>query len=76
MIADLANASLGNPAEQATARIAPHWLDSISKIAHMDISPIMTAHIPSISCTAPFEKPSQYWGIYIDNFCDLVQGNQ
>ena len=83
-VADLANAALENPAEQVTAKMIPHCLDTISKMAPMDIPPITTAHIlsittahiPSISCTAPFKKPLQYWGIYVDNFCCLVRGNR
>ena len=36
-VADIANASLENPSEQATARRTPHFLDTISKMAPLDI---------------------------------------
>ena len=75
-VADFANVSLENPFEQATARMNPHRLHTISKTAPMDIPPIALAHIPSILCTAPFKKPLRYWDIYVDNFCGLVQGNR
>ena len=75
-MADLANASLENPSEQATARRTPHRLDTISKTAPLDILPITTAHILSIPCTSPFKNLLLYLDIYVDNFCGLVQGNQ
>ena len=74
-VADLANASLEIPAEQATAIMTPHCLDTISEMAFMDTPPIMSAHIRYIPCTAPFKKPLRYWDIYVDNFCGLAQGN-
>ena len=75
-VADLANAILETPAKQATARMTPHCLDTISKTAPMDISPIMPAHIQSIPCTAPYKRPLQYWDIYVNDFCRLVQGKR
>ena len=74
-MADLANASLESPSEQATARMTPHRLDTISEMAPLDIPPIISAHILSILCTTPFKKPLQYWNIYVNDFCGLVQGN-
>ena len=71
-VADLANASLENLSKQATARMSPHRLDTISKKTPLDIPPNMTAHIPSIPCTTRFRKPLWYWDIYVDNFCGLV----
>ena len=75
-VADLANAYLENPSEQATVRMIPQRLDTIFKTAPLDIPLITTTHIPSIPCTTPFKKPLQYWDIYVVNFHSLVQGNQ
>ena len=74
-VADLANASLEIPSEQATARKTPHRLDTISETTPLEVPPITTANIPSIPCTSPFKKPLRYWDIYVDDFCGLVQGN-
>ena len=60
-VVDLANASLENPSEQATARRTPHRLDTISQTAPLDIPPITTANIPSIPCTTPFKNTLRYW---------------
>ena len=75
-MADLANASLENLSEQATARMTPHCLDTISKTAPLDIPLITMALTLSIPCTTPFKEPLRYWDIYVDNFSDLVQGNR
>ena len=55
-VADLANTSLENPFEQATARRTPHRLDTISETAPLDIPLITATHIPSIPCTSPFKN--------------------
>ena len=75
-VADLANTSLENPFEQATARRTPHRVDTISETALLEILPITTTRIPSVPYISPFKKPLRYWNIYVDNFCGLVQDNR
>ena len=67
-VADLANASLENLSEQATARKIPHRLDTIFEMTPLEVPSITTTKIPSISCTSPFKKPLRYCDIYMDDF--------
>ena len=44
-------------------------------MASLEYPLVKTGDIPFIPCTMPFMRHLQYWGIYVNDFCGLVQDN-
>jgi hypothetical protein len=84
-IADLANVDLADPIAIEEARSTPHRLDvvsesdptpSASSSSTDQLLSLPTASSAPPSASKPFLRPLQYWDIYVDDFCGLVQGNK
>ncbi|VEU43031.1 unnamed protein product, partial [Pseudo-nitzschia multistriata] len=76
-IADLANGVLREPGGIQRMRKLPHRLDELSEsVGELPLVTLATTDdLPQKEATAPFKQPLQYWDVYVDDFCGLVQGN-
>ena len=84
-IADLANVDLADPIAIEEARSTPHRLDVVSESnptpsassnSTDQLLSLPTSSSAPPSTSKPFLRPLQYWDIYVDDFCGLVQGNK